>query len=259
MTSDSAVFIGGCGGPQRCHGRLRSNGSATRKRVPATAVAGPEPAFSCGRVQATGAACMRSKRVYPGRSARGGPLDRYGCGDRALRDMRRCACGDGGAAALAPMGVHQLRLQPGLQLLPGLLQPDRAHGAAMPLETFRRVVDEARELGCTEVFLTGGEPAIVPHLPEMIAYATPSMRTTRADQRHAVAGRPAGAAGGGQPPQPYACRSAWIAAHPTCTTTTAAPAPGRRRWRGSGCCASGASGCAPAPPRPCTRAAGCRS
>ncbi len=48
----------------------------------------------------------------------------------------------------------------------------------LPLETFRRLVDEAYELGCQEVFLTGGEPAILPHLPEMIAYATQWMRTT---------------------------------------------------------------------------------
>ena len=55
--------------------------------------------------------------------------------------------------------------------------PTVAH-RGLPLDTFRQVVDEARELGCAELFLTGGEPAIVPHLPEMIAYATPWMRTT---------------------------------------------------------------------------------
>jgi MoaA/NifB/PqqE/SkfB family radical SAM enzyme len=48
----------------------------------------------------------------------------------------------------------------------------------LPLDTFRQVVDEAREFGCREIFLTGGEPAIVPHLPEMIGYATPFMRVT---------------------------------------------------------------------------------
>jgi sulfatase maturation enzyme AslB (radical SAM superfamily) len=33
-------------------------------------------------------------------------------------------------------------------------------------------------LGCTEIFLTGGEPAILPHITDMLAYATPRLRTT---------------------------------------------------------------------------------
>lgn len=48
----------------------------------------------------------------------------------------------------------------------------------LPLGAFRRLVDEAVELGCTEVFLTGGEPALVPHLTDMIAYAAPRLRAT---------------------------------------------------------------------------------
>ena len=48
----------------------------------------------------------------------------------------------------------------------------------LPLETFRRLIDEAVALGCEEVFLTGGEPAILPHIAAMIAYATPRLRTT---------------------------------------------------------------------------------
>jgi MoaA/NifB/PqqE/SkfB family radical SAM enzyme len=48
----------------------------------------------------------------------------------------------------------------------------------VPLDTFRQVVDEACELGCLEIFLTGGEPGIVPHLPDMIEYAAPFMRVT---------------------------------------------------------------------------------
>src|SRR2546430_1528393 len=48
----------------------------------------------------------------------------------------------------------------------------------LPLETFCRLIDEAVALGCAEVFLTGGEPAIVPHIGAMIAYATPRLRTT---------------------------------------------------------------------------------
>lgn len=48
----------------------------------------------------------------------------------------------------------------------------------LPLETFTQVVDEAIDLGCTEIFLTGGEPAILPHIDAMVAYATPRLRTT---------------------------------------------------------------------------------
>src|SRR5438105_3441605 len=48
----------------------------------------------------------------------------------------------------------------------------------LPLETFCRLIDEAVALGCEEVFLTGGEPAILPHIAAMIAYATPRLRTT---------------------------------------------------------------------------------
>ncbi len=48
----------------------------------------------------------------------------------------------------------------------------------LPLATFQRVVDEAAALGCKEIFLTGGEPAILPYLTEMIAHATPRLRTT---------------------------------------------------------------------------------
>jgi sulfatase maturation enzyme AslB (radical SAM superfamily) len=48
----------------------------------------------------------------------------------------------------------------------------------LPLATFQRVVDEAAALGCKEIFLTGGEPAILPYLAEMVAYATPRLRTT---------------------------------------------------------------------------------
>ena len=48
----------------------------------------------------------------------------------------------------------------------------------LPLETFCSLIDEAVALGCEEVFLTGGEPAILPHIAAMIAYATPRLRTT---------------------------------------------------------------------------------
>jgi MoaA/NifB/PqqE/SkfB family radical SAM enzyme len=48
----------------------------------------------------------------------------------------------------------------------------------LPLDEFCQLVDEAVALGCVEVFLTGGEPAILPHITDMIAYATPRLRTT---------------------------------------------------------------------------------
>lgn len=48
----------------------------------------------------------------------------------------------------------------------------------LPLDTFCRLIDEAVALGCEEVYLTGGEPAILPHITDMISYATPRLRTT---------------------------------------------------------------------------------
>lgn len=54
----------------------------------------------------------------------------------------------------------------------------RAPRRGLPLDTFRRAIDEARALGCREVFLTGGEPAILPYLDQMIAHATPHLRVT---------------------------------------------------------------------------------
>lgn len=46
------------------------------------------------------------------------------------------------------------------------------------LQRYRTLVDEAILLGVTEVFLTGGEPFLVPELYEMIAWTTPRVRTT---------------------------------------------------------------------------------
>ena len=46
----------------------------------------------------------------------------------------------------------------------------------LPFPTFQQLIDEALDLGCEEVFLTGGEPAILPHIRDMIAYALPRMR-----------------------------------------------------------------------------------
>ena len=54
----------------------------------------------------------------------------------------------------------------------------RAERRGLPAAAFARVIDEAAELGCQEVFLTGGEPALLPDIVEMIAYALPRMRVT---------------------------------------------------------------------------------
>jgi MoaA/NifB/PqqE/SkfB family radical SAM enzyme len=54
----------------------------------------------------------------------------------------------------------------------------RTSRRGLPQETFCRLIDEAIALGCAEVFLTGGEPAILPHITDMIAYATPRLSTT---------------------------------------------------------------------------------
>ncbi|HVA89356.1 MAG TPA: radical SAM protein [Chloroflexota bacterium] len=54
----------------------------------------------------------------------------------------------------------------------------RAERRGLSAATFAQVIDEAAELGCREVFLTGGEPALLPRIVEMIAYALPRMRVT---------------------------------------------------------------------------------
>jgi MoaA/NifB/PqqE/SkfB family radical SAM enzyme len=54
----------------------------------------------------------------------------------------------------------------------------RAERRGVPLDMFERLIDEAIDLGCEEVFLTGGEPALLPHLTDMMAYALPRLRVT---------------------------------------------------------------------------------
>jgi MoaA/NifB/PqqE/SkfB family radical SAM enzyme len=54
----------------------------------------------------------------------------------------------------------------------------RAERRGLPLPDFRRLIDEAAELGCGEVFLTGGEPALLPHITDMIAHALRRMRVS---------------------------------------------------------------------------------
>lgn len=45
-------------------------------------------------------------------------------------------------------------------------------------EQFTRLIDEAVALGCRELFLTGGEPAIYPPIFDMLRYATARMLVT---------------------------------------------------------------------------------
>jgi MoaA/NifB/PqqE/SkfB family radical SAM enzyme len=40
------------------------------------------------------------------------------------------------------------------------------------LETLEQIVDEAHAMGYAELYFTGGEPMLLPELPEMLAYAT---------------------------------------------------------------------------------------
>lgn len=49
---------------------------------------------------------------------------------------------------------------------------------ALGLANVRRLVDEAVELGFTDVFLTGGEPFLLNDIYDMLAYASARVRTT---------------------------------------------------------------------------------
>jgi MoaA/NifB/PqqE/SkfB family radical SAM enzyme len=54
----------------------------------------------------------------------------------------------------------------------------RAARRALPLEDFRRVIDEASEAGIDEFFLTGGEPFLLPDIFERLCYAVQRGHTT---------------------------------------------------------------------------------
>ncbi len=49
---------------------------------------------------------------------------------------------------------------------------------ALGLANVKRLVDEAVELGFSEIFFTGGEPFILPDIYEMLAYSASRVRTT---------------------------------------------------------------------------------
>ena len=54
----------------------------------------------------------------------------------------------------------------------------RAARRPIGLETVKRLVDEAQELGFESVYLTGGEPFLLDEIHEMLAYCTARMPTT---------------------------------------------------------------------------------
>jgi MoaA/NifB/PqqE/SkfB family radical SAM enzyme len=54
----------------------------------------------------------------------------------------------------------------------------RAPKRAISLETTKRIIDEAHELGFDSIFLTGGEPFILKDIYEMLAYASDKLTTT---------------------------------------------------------------------------------
>ncbi len=64
-----------------------------------------------------------------------------------------------------------------------------AEQRAMPLERFRAHVDEAVQLGVEELFLTGGEPFLLPQIFEMIAVATRRLKTTVLSNAMVLRGR----------------------------------------------------------------------
>jgi len=54
----------------------------------------------------------------------------------------------------------------------------RSARRGLPPETAYRLIDEASDLGFEELFLTGGEPFILPHIFDLIAHAQPRLRVT---------------------------------------------------------------------------------
>lgn len=54
----------------------------------------------------------------------------------------------------------------------------RVERRGLPLPSFRRLVDEAAAYGITELFLTGGEPFLLPDIGERIRYAATRIPTT---------------------------------------------------------------------------------
>jgi MoaA/NifB/PqqE/SkfB family radical SAM enzyme len=64
-----------------------------------------------------------------------------------------------------------------------------AERRAMPLTQYSRLLGEAQQLGIDELFLTGGEPFLLPHIFEMIALGTRSFQTTVLSNAMLIKGR----------------------------------------------------------------------
>jgi MoaA/NifB/PqqE/SkfB family radical SAM enzyme len=54
----------------------------------------------------------------------------------------------------------------------------RAERRGLPLHAFRRLVDEAADWGVRELFITGGEPFLLPDIAERVRYAAARMPVT---------------------------------------------------------------------------------
>ena len=62
-------------------------------------------------------------------------------------------------------------------------------GAQLPLDTVRRLADEAKELGVEQLFLTGGEPLLLPDIAEMALACALAAPTTVLTNGMLFAGR----------------------------------------------------------------------
>jgi MoaA/NifB/PqqE/SkfB family radical SAM enzyme len=60
---------------------------------------------------------------------------------------------------------------------------------ALGLANVKRLVDEAVTLDFSDLFLTGGEPFILPDIYDMLAYASARLRTTRHTPERQTAGK----------------------------------------------------------------------
>ncbi|OOK65740.1 radical SAM superfamily protein [Mycobacterium kansasii] len=105
--------------------------------------------------------------------------------------------------------------------------PQAAH-RELGSERIGRIVGEAARWGVRELFLTGGEPFLLPDIATIISACVETLPTTVLTNGMVFKGRAAGpwipCPGMGSH-----CRSAWTRRRRTCTTRTAAPVRGKRR------------------------------
>jgi len=65
----------------------------------------------------------------------------------------------------------------------------KAARRALSMDAFFQLVDEADAMGFAEMYFTGGEPMLLPELPEMLAYASarfPTVVLSNASLAHGV-------------------------------------------------------------------------